>query len=266
MLQPLNEPVRTALIRQLSEIKTAGASEALAERAIYDLSPTVRRTACEALSFRPRAEFRDTLIAGLRYPWAPVAFHAAQALVALDDRQSMPQLNELVNATDPSLPEKNKKGEWVKSELVRINHLRNCYFCHAPSTNNTDLVRGAVPIPGEPLPRVYSNSRDGNFVRADVTYLKQDFSLTQQVKTTDKNDRWPESQRFDYLVRKRPATPEEIASATDTAAKDEAVDYPQKLAGLFAIDHFMAPPRSERPRPAGTANKRLTCRINWRCG
>jgi hypothetical protein len=236
-----------ALVHRLSAIKTAGASEALAERAIYDLSPTVRRTACEALSFRPRAEYREKLLAGLRYPWGPVAFHAAQALVALDDREVMPQLNEMLSASDPSLPVKNKKGEWMKSELVRINHLRNCYLCHAPSTDNTDLVRGAVPIPGEPLPRVYNRSQEGIFVRADVTYLKQDFSLTQQVKKTDKADQWPESQRFDYFVRTRPATAKEITSVTEPAAMaDQTADYPQRLAVMFAIEGLMQPPRAER--------------------
>jgi hypothetical protein len=256
MLQPFDQSVGIPLVNQLGEIKTAGASEALAERAIYDLSPIVRRTACEALSFRPRAEFRETLIAGLRYPWAPVAIHAAQALVAVDDRQTMPQLSKMVNAPDPSLPVKNEKGEWVKSELVRINHLRNCYLCHAPSNENTDLVRGAVPIPGEPLPRVYYGSREGNFVRADVTYLKQDFSLTQQVKKTDKDDRWPEFQRFDYVARTRPATDEEIAGVKKLAsAAEQSVDYPQRLAVMFAIEGLMQPPRTERPRPAVAANK-----------
>jgi hypothetical protein len=35
---------------------------------------------------------------------------------------------------------------------VRINHLGNCLLCHSPSTSRADLVRGAVPTPGQPLP------------------------------------------------------------------------------------------------------------------
>ena len=37
-------------------------------------------------------------------------------------------------------------------ELVRVNHLANCLLCHAPSFQRGDLVRGAVPTPGLPLP------------------------------------------------------------------------------------------------------------------
>lgn len=256
MLQPFDQSIRMPLVNQLSEIKTTGASEALAGRAVYDLSPTVRKAACEALRTRPRREYHERLLAGLRYPWAPVAFQAAQALIALDDREAMPKLHDLLQAPDPSVPVKDPQGGWVKTELVRINHLRNCYLCHAPSTDRNDLVRGVVPIPGEPLPRVYYNRSEGNFVRADVTYLKQDFSLTEQVKKADKNDRWPESQRFDYLVRTRPATPEEIASVTDPAASaEQSVDYPQRLAVMFAIEGLMQPPHGERPRPAVAANK-----------
>jgi hypothetical protein len=39
-------------------------------------------------------------------------------------------------------------------------------------------------------------------VRADVTYLRQDFSVLQRVPE-DSPDRWPIIQRFDFLVRKR---------------------------------------------------------------
>jgi hypothetical protein len=256
MLQPFGQSVRMPLVKYLSEIKTASATVALAERAIYDLSPTIRKSACEALRTRPRAEYYQLLLDGLRYPWAPVAFHTAQALVALDDRQSLPHLDELLGAPDPTLPIKNQKGEWVKTELVRINHLRNCYLCHAPSTDKDDLVRGVVPIPGEPLPRIYYNRPVGNFVRADVTYLKQDFSVTQQVATKTKTDRWPEFQRFDYVARTRPATDEEIADVRKLgSAAEQPVDYPQRLAVMFAIEGLMQPPRSERPRPAVAANK-----------
>ena len=256
MLQPFGQSVRMPLVKYLSEIRIASATVALAARAIYDLSPTVRKSACEALRTRPRDEYYHLLLDGLRYPWAPVAFHAAQTLVALDDRQSLPHLDELLGAPDPTLPIKNQKGEWVKTELVRINHLRNCYLCHAPSTDKDDLVRGVVPIPGEPLPRIYYNGPVGNFVRADVTYLKQDFSVIQQVAKKSKTDRWPEFQRFDYVARTRPATDEEIAGVKKLAsAAEQSVDYPQRLAVMFAIEGLMQPPRTERPRPAVAANK-----------
>lgn len=103
----------------------------------------------------------------------------------------------------------NHDGKLVKNELVRINHLRNCVLCHAPSLSDADPIRGAVPTPGEPLPQAYYNSHKGSFVRADIVYLKQDFSAMHQVENATP---WPSLQRFDYLVRVRELTPEEVAA------------------------------------------------------
>jgi hypothetical protein len=95
-------------------------------------------------------------------------------------------------------------------------------------------VRGFIPTPGEPAPVGYLAPEVGNFVRADVTFLKQDFSLMLPVKMPDN---WPEVQRFDYLVRKRPLTDRELK---DLLARDEerggkASSYPQREAVLFAL-------------------------------
>ena len=49
-------------------------------------------------------------------------------------------------------------------------------------------------------------------VCADITYLRQDFSLRQPVKDAAP---WPEMQRFDFLVRTRPVTAAEAAAYTD---------------------------------------------------
>src|SRR5205814_1822941 len=98
----------------------------------------------------------------------------------------------------------------VVRELVRVNHLRNCLLCHAPSTSKLGLVQGPVPVPGEPLPpsaRVYyTDPNAAALVRADVTYLKQDFSVMQPVTN---HGTWPRLQRYDYLVRVRLLTPAE---------------------------------------------------------
>ena len=134
---------------------------------------------------------------------------------------------------DPNLPHQDDTGAWVKTEVVRVNHLRNCYLCHAPSTSDRDLVRGVVPIPGERLPRMYYHDAGGSFVRADVTYLKQDFSVVQEVA---KAEPWPKLQRFDYVVRTREATLAEIALANAPEAVEERnQDYPQREAVLNAL-------------------------------
>ena len=46
----------------------------------------------------------------------------------------------------------NAKVLELVREIVRVNHLGNCILCHAPSTDRADLVRGAVPTPGQALP------------------------------------------------------------------------------------------------------------------
>ena len=84
--------------------------------------------------------------------------------------------------------------------------------------NNVDVlsigeVSGTVPPPGHELPSASPESKGGYGsssrelqIRADVTYLRQDFSLVQLVPNADP---WPEMQRFDFLVRTRVVNAEE---------------------------------------------------------
>jgi hypothetical protein len=226
MLQVENKPLRLMLVEILTQIPDATASTALARRALFDLSAEVREAAIQSLAGRAREEFRSLLMDGLRYPWAPVADHAAEALVALQDRNVVPQLLKMVEQPDPStgfvvVPEPKKgarpdeppklanlidRPTLMVREMVRINHLGNCLMCHAPSSTNTDLVRGLVPDPNNPIQTSlpYYAGDSGIFVRADMTYLKQDFSVPQPV---DKPGPWPQLQRYDYMVRVRPAMP-----------------------------------------------------------
>ncbi|MBL8798415.1 MAG: HEAT repeat domain-containing protein [Planctomycetia bacterium] len=232
MLQLENPGVRTMLIEQLARIEQPKASESLAKLALFDLSPEMRERAIRALATRPRAEVRPLLLAGLRYPWAPVADHAAEALVALQDKEAVPALKQLSDAVDPNVATYDLQSRtWMTPEVVRINHLSNCVMCHAPSHSSNDLVRGQLPSQNEPLPpptEYYSNGT-GPFVRADITYLRQDFSVMQEV---DKPGKWPKMQRFDYLVRRRPEKPEEAYHRVQRTA---AGNYPQRQAVLFAL-------------------------------
>jgi hypothetical protein len=237
MLQHQDSSIRLQLTETLAAIESPAATAALAERAIYDLSPSVRAAACNELRSRPPRDYHQQLLAGLRYPWEPVAVHAAQALVALKLQDAIPDLNRMLELPDPNRPHQDDTGAWVKTEVVRVNHLRNCYLCHAPSTSDRDLVRGVVPIPGEPLPRMYYHDARGSFVRADVIYLKQDFSVVQEVA---KADPWPKLQRFDYVVRTREATLAEIALANAPEAVEERnQNYPQREAVLNALQGLL---------------------------
>src|SRR5262245_65228345 len=94
--------------------------------------------------------------------------------------------------------------------MVRINHLQNCLLCHPPSFDTSDKVRAGVPSPdgtGGQAPSSrgtggYSVGSRGIFVRADVTYLKQDFSVMLPVLKPDLRQ---VVERFDFFVRERVA-------------------------------------------------------------
>jgi hypothetical protein len=194
------------------------AAAVLARRALFDTSAEVRKAAIGGLYFIPQAKYLPLVLDGLRYPWAPVNFHAAEVLVTLRAEEAVPELIKLLNRPDPCEPfetDKDGKKILVRRELVRLNHHSNCLLCHAPSFDRADLVRGPVPEPSAPLPPPLSNvyygprGSRGLFVRADVTYLRQDFSEVQPVANPGS---WPNEQRFDFLVRVRPLTEAETAA------------------------------------------------------
>jgi hypothetical protein len=227
--QPEDEAARLSLVRFLAEDKEVPASVALAQRAVFDLSAEVRKEAIKALKDRPPEQYREELMRALRHPWQVAADHAAQALVETCDRAVLPDLVSFLDLPDPATPFRNEKGQWVAPELVRINHLRNCLLCHAASTGRNDRMRGFIPTPGEPIPETYYGASKGSFVRADVVYLKQDFSVKHPVKDAKP---WPEMQRYDYMVRNRVLSAEE---AKAWRKKSGAFSYPQRESVLYAL-------------------------------
>jgi WD40 repeat protein len=229
MLQVEDEPTRMVLVEELGKIDNPNAAGVLAARAVFDLSPDVRKASVESLRKRKPETYRSTLLANLRYPWPTAADHAAEALISLQDKPAIPELVALLDKPDPRLPfydEKQKTG--LVQEVVRINHMRNCFLCHAVSSNASDLVRGAVPRPGRPLPRMYYNTAQADFVQANVTYLRQDFSVAQPV---EKASPWPVMQRYDYMVRLRKATDAEMAALRETPSGN----YAQRNSVLTAL-------------------------------
>jgi hypothetical protein len=233
MLMPEDRPVRLLLVELLAKSSCRQATQALAQRALYDLSPEVREAAISALKERSPEDYRDQLLSGFRYPWPPVADHAAEALVALDDQRSITELVPLLDKPDPSAPVSQKgktQNKFVVNEMVRVSHLANCLMCHPPSFSQDDLVRGHVPVLGQSINATtggYGGGSIGAFVRADITYLKQDFSVQQPVA---KHGAWPSNQRFDYMVRTRAATFDEIMEGVK-----KSEDYPQRESVLFAL-------------------------------
>lgn len=231
-------PLRLMLVDMLYEIDGKAATVALARRAVFDLSPRVRREARDALRERPPAEARPTLVDALRYPWAPVAEHAAEALVALVDRDAVPLLVAQLGKPDPALPFSTGKSGAAVRELVRVHHQANCLLCHAPAVDRKDPVVGVDPAVtlvtggGGGKGKGWGGGRPGPtpmWVRADVQFLRQDFSVTLPAGQPN-----GDGQRFDFLVRTRPLRASELRERKQQPRPGPET-YPQREATLFAL-------------------------------
>lgn len=214
-----NFRLRITLLEHLKSVKGKKASVVLAQYALFDPESEVRHVALHMLRERPGKDYEDVLLSGLEYPWAQVAWRAGQALVYLNRTDLLPTLVDYLDKPNPAGPVMKEIGGtqvYQVRELVRINHHRNCMLCHAPqevvagpsgrARRDPSVPAGAVPVPGEELPpsasTVYYQSFRPNtiVVRADITYLRQDFSTLLPVPNSGV---WPQQQRFDFLVRTR---------------------------------------------------------------
>ena len=240
LLMHEDTPIREVLVEVLAAIDGPAATKALAQRAVFDLAPEVRQAAVSALGGRPLRDSRPVFLQAVRYPWAPAADHAAEALVALEDRGAVAQLVTLLKKPDPAAPTP-VTGSWpVVREVVRINHRFNCLMCHPPAVRGGDPVPGMVPGVSLQLPessfRMLAMCKETGrvvvnplMVRADVTFMRQDFSVRQRVAPT--GTLAAENLRFDYLVRKRPVNAQELARPKAPAD----APYEQREAVLFAL-------------------------------
>jgi hypothetical protein len=246
ILMPESELIRVKLARGLATIPHADASKALARLALFSPEDDVRAAAIEGLKLRRERDYTDVLVQGFHYPLPAVAKRSAEALVKLECKDVLADLVDVLERPDPRLPVTEKRaGQEVTTvrELVKVNHHRNCLLCHAPgNTDNTPegVLKVAVPLPTEPLPKP---SDGGGYqkapptsdmvVRLDMTYLRQDFSLMMPVADAHP---WPDLQRFDFLVRTRPLTPEDMA-AYEARREAEEPGRPSAYhrAALFAL-------------------------------
>jgi hypothetical protein len=256
VLAPESASLRKGLARYLAGVSHVDATRALARLAIFSAEDEVRSAAVDALKLRRERDYTDLLLQGLRYPLPAVARRASEAIVKLERHDLIPQLVDLLDEPDPRAPvvrEVNEKRVPVVRELVRINHHRNCLLCHAPGNTgavSVNAVTAAVPVPTEPLPlpsQGYQQSSPDLFVRVDVTYLRQDFSMLLPV--ADANP-WPEMQRFDFLVRNRVLTDEAAKALTKTlASREPGVLSPYHRAALAALRELTG--RDTAPTPEG---------------
>jgi len=223
--------LRLELVDLLSKSKSKVSANLLACYVKFDLDESVRISATRALSKFPLDWVRPKLLEGLRYPWPDAAKHAAEGLVRLNDSKAIPILVEYLKSPDPTTPRVSKDGHYVKRELVAINHLKNCMLCHADSAAESDKGRAPVPSWERPLPRLYYGARSsGLMARADVTYLRQDFSVVHRV---DEPGHWPANQRFDYVVRKTKLTEEQAEALEDKSNESSFGEYREAI--VFAL-------------------------------
>jgi hypothetical protein len=200
----------------------------------------VRAAALDGLKPRPTQDYVNTLMEGFRYPLPAVSQRAAEALVKLDCKDVLADLVKVLEQPDPRAPATQQidgKDAAVVRELVRVNHHRNCLLCHAPANTPdvaADVLTVPVPLPGqsfEPSGGYNGPTQPSKdiFVRIDMTYLRQDFSMMMRVENAAP---WPEMQRFDFLVRTRVLTPVQAADCVKELAGKSA---PNHTAAQFAL-------------------------------
>jgi hypothetical protein len=258
------------MVKYLATLPHVDATRALAQLAIFAEEDQVRRDAVAALAVRRDKDSTDVLRDGLSYPWPAVAQRSAEAIARLKRVDLLPQLVEVLERPDPRAPqvrEKEGKKVTVVRELVRINHLRNCLLCHSPASSKAATVaipgegpatqvpvealggRGLiagpgtltapVPLPGQEVPTPTPHNPYGQFsvpdtlLAFDVTYLRQDFSVKLPVADAKP---WPDTQRFDFLVRTREVTEPEAQAYRDLLRPAQAGDLsPYQRAALASL-------------------------------
>jgi len=236
---PEKQARREGLAKQLGAVDHPASTKALARAAVFDFDPKVRSRAIAGLKGRTKSDYTEVLFDGLRHPWAPAAKQAGIAIARLNRQDLIPQLVAFLAEADPRDPverEVNGKKETVVREMVKINHHRNCLLCHSPGPQNQMAggVFAVVPTPGVPFPAPDSGSAYGGSpgdptIRSDVTYLRQDFSIFEQVANAHP---WPETQRFDFIVRNRVLSEEEL--------KQHAEQQKARPAGTVSENHKAA--------------------------
>ncbi|VTS08430.1 HEAT repeat domain-containing protein [Tuwongella immobilis] len=255
LLQPESRSTREVVLELLASMPEAEATRMLAQWALFDLAADRRAQAVAALRGRAEADYLPVLLSGFRHPWPRAAEHAAEAIVELRAHAVLPDLHYLLTQPVPQSPFQSEELPGTKPmvrEMIRVNHLANCLLCHPPTfqANDRTIVRGAIPDPTKPLPAMantpaYYEANNGSFVQANQTYLIQDFSVEQPVANPGP---WPNFQRYDYLVRLRPATTAELAR--------ESVDSTTHDAIRFAI-------RELQPNDAESTNATNAGKIVW---
>ena len=233
ILQARPKELRLAFVESLAEEEFQTAVNLLTCYVKYDLDSDVRMAATKALSNFPAKSYRAKLLQGLDYPWVPAAQHSAEAIVRLNDTKAVPMLVDKLKNQDPNTIRQTEPGVYVKRELVAINHLKNCVLCHA-DTRKSGLGNAPVPEWNRPLPRLYYGAKSEALnVRADVTYMRQDFSVMQDIHDDQRPRFWPKRQRMDYVVKSTVLNSETSIDRLHRSQPTEVSEYRDAI--IFAL-------------------------------
>jgi hypothetical protein len=224
------------------------AISALVRFALYDVDREVRAAAIQALRRESAETYGPQLLQGFRYAWPIVAERAADAVVALDRKEMLPSLANLLDEPDPAAPfETVREGRKVRAvrELVKLNHHANCIVCHPPNVGD-DALRNKVVVatwpsadrelpPETTIEKVPGAKNAGPTVRTDITYLRHDFSALQERENADP---WPKMQRYDYVVRVRTLLPQPPPVRKRIDPIEEEIPSPHRRAVLYALSRM----------------------------
>jgi HEAT repeat protein len=240
---------RIAFVRSLQKLPEGdpAAISVLVRFALFDVDRDVRAAAVRALQREPVRIYGPKLLEGFRYPWPIVAERAADALIALDRKELLPNLANLLDEPDPAAPIEVVRNGWkvrAVRELVKLNHHANCLVCHAPFVGS-DLgdqkgLIARLPSSERELPPESSVDeklavkKAWPLVRADITNLRHDFSALREV---DGSAPWPKMQRYDYVVRVRAMLPPStVRKRIDPV--DEEIPSAHRRAVLYALSRL----------------------------
>ena len=70
--------------------------------------------------------------------------HAAEALVALGDKEAVPDMVALLDAPEASIKTVAKDKPPALRQLVRVNHLMNCKTCHPAVGTKLEIAQQQV--------------------------------------------------------------------------------------------------------------------------
>jgi hypothetical protein len=252
MLAPAPAPYRVGFAKFLSTISHADATNALTKLALFAPENDVRSAAIDGLKERQARDYLGALMLGLRYPLPVVSKRAAEALVKLEAKEALADLVNVLEQPDPRAPATKKVDGMQVSfvrEMVRVNHHHNCLLCHAPANTDdvpTSVITAPVPLPDRALPSGGGYGRMSSpdiFVRIDMTYLRQDFSMMMKGENTEN---WPAQQRFDFFVRTRIVTPTEAADHEKQLSKQTPPNHAAAQMALRALTGQM--PTDDSPK------------------